>query len=119
MHPRTLILGKFVAGLLLSCLPLAHAQQPMSLASATGGAQGTLTVTASVVGSVGLVIGRGGEQRIVIANAADTADNVSRLQFVSLQRVSLQPVSMARPAPSARAHAKNQPAEIRKETVHR
>jgi hypothetical protein len=91
----------------------------MSLASATGGAHGTLTVTASVVGSVGLVIGRDGEQRIVIANAADTADNVSRLQFASLQRVSLQPVSMATPALSARAPAKNQPATIRKKTDHR
>jgi hypothetical protein len=119
MHPRRLTLGKFVAGLLLSCLPLAHAQQPMSLASATGGAHGTLTVTASVVGSVGLVIGRDGEQRIVIANAADTADNVSRLQFVSLQRVSLQPESMAMPAPSTGAHAKNQPATTRKKTDHR
>jgi hypothetical protein len=119
MHPGTLTLGKFVAGFLLSYLPLAYAQQSMPLASAVGGAHGTLTVTASVVGSVGLVTGRDGEQRIVIANAADAADNVSRLQPVSLQRVSLQPESMAKRAPSTRAHAKNQPATIRKKTDHR
>lgn len=39
-------------------------------------------VTTTVVSSVGLVTGPNGEQRVVIANAADPKDNVSRLQLV-------------------------------------
>lgn len=45
-------------------------------------AQGELTVTATVVSSVGLMIGEDGEERITLANAADAKDNVSRLQPV-------------------------------------
>jgi hypothetical protein len=47
-----------------------------------GSAQGNLTVTATVVASVGVVIGPDGEQRLIFANAADPSDNVSRLQAV-------------------------------------
>lgn len=54
-------------------------------------AQGSLTVTATVVSSVGLVIGPDGEQRLIVANAADPADNVSFLQRT--QAVSLTPRS--------------------------
>jgi hypothetical protein len=46
------------------------------------GAQGNLTVTVTVVASVGVVIGPDGEQRLIVANAADPSDNVSRLQPV-------------------------------------
>ena len=52
-----------------------------------GGAQGTLAGTATVVTSVGLVIGPDGEKRMIIANAADPADNVSSLQMVKLTPV--------------------------------
>jgi hypothetical protein len=55
------------------------------------GTQGTLTVTATIAASVGLLIGPDGEQRLFIANAADRADNVSRLQ----------PVAMVKPKPTA------------------
>ena len=46
-------------------------------------AQGELTVTATVVSSVGVEIGPDGEQRIVVANAVDPRDNVSRLRTVN------------------------------------
>src|SRR5689334_15886 len=41
--------------------------------------EGNLTVSATVVTSVSLVIDADGPQKIVIANAADAADNVSTL----------------------------------------
>jgi hypothetical protein len=52
------------------------------VATSAGSASGTLTVTATVVTSVGVIIDQDGQQRIVIANAPDSADNVS--QFVML-----------------------------------
>jgi len=42
---------------------------------------GNLTVTATVLTSVSLVIAPDGTQRVVIANASDPADNISRLLF--------------------------------------
>ena len=59
----------------------AFAQQPV-FSSAKNGAEGRLTVTATVVSSVGLVVGPDGEQKVVLVNAADPKDNVSRLQSV-------------------------------------
>ncbi|MGC2697912.1 MAG: hypothetical protein WA738_19165 [Candidatus Angelobacter sp.] len=41
--------------------------------------RGDLSVTATVVASVGLEIGPDGKQRLVVANASDPRDNVSRL----------------------------------------
>jgi hypothetical protein len=52
------------------------------IASPGNSASGTLTVTCIVATSVGVVTGEDGQQRIVIANAPDPADNVS--QFVML-----------------------------------
>jgi hypothetical protein len=69
----------FAVGALL-CGVQSFPQQPML--SARGGAEGRLTVTATVVSSVGLVVGPGGEQQIIVANAVDPRDNVSRLQQV-------------------------------------
>jgi hypothetical protein len=66
------------AGMLL-ILP-ATAQQLTPTPVTKGSAEGTLTVTATVVSSVGLVVGPDGEQRMVVANAADPRDNVSTLQ---------------------------------------
>jgi hypothetical protein len=43
-------------------------------------AQGQLTVTVTIVASVGLVTGPDGVQRLVVANAPDAADNVSFLK---------------------------------------
>jgi len=60
-----------------------------------GGDEGRLTVTATVVSSVGLVVGPDGEQRLVVANAVDPRDNVSRLQPVVM--VKLTPVADAAP----------------------
>jgi hypothetical protein len=77
------------AGIALCCLP-AFAQQPI-ISAAANGAEGHLTVTATVVSSVGLVLSPEGEQQIVIANAADVRDNVSRLQPVVA--VKLMPVA--------------------------
>ena len=48
-------------------------------------------MTATVVTSVGLVIGPDGEPRMVVANAADPADNVSTLQAVTVQAPAAKP----------------------------
>jgi hypothetical protein len=85
----------FAVGVLLGGAQ-SFAQQPML--SAKGGAEGRLTVTATVVSSVGLVVGPGGEQQIIVANAIDPRDNVSRLQQVAT-------VQMA-PAVGSSAHQK-------------
>ena len=50
-------------------------------------AQGTLTVTLNVASSVGLVTGPDGQQKVVVANAAATSDNVSSLRYVRLTDV--------------------------------
>jgi hypothetical protein len=76
--------------LLLACSSSAFGQRknaPLaSMAPASGGsASGTLTVTATVVTSVGVIIDQDGQQRIVIANAPDSADNVSRFVMLTDQ----------------------------------
>jgi hypothetical protein len=63
---------------------LAHGQSTNVIALQTnmhagGSASGTLTVTAIVVTSVGLIIGPDGEPKLVVANAVDAGDNFSRL----------------------------------------
>ena len=70
---------------LLLCTSSGIAQQGFSLPPSmvhSSSAQGSLTVTATVVASVGVEIGPDGAQRLVFANAADPSDNVSRLQSV-------------------------------------
>jgi hypothetical protein len=77
-------------GMALFCLS-AFAQTPLSSSRVSGSAEGQLTVTLTVVSSTGIVIGPDGEQHVFIANAADPADNVSRLE--SVRMVTLTPVS--------------------------
>ncbi len=64
---------------------LALAQSTSPVAGMHGGtsASGTLSVTATVVTSVGVIIGPDGEPRLVVANATDAADNFSQLRPVS------------------------------------
>ena len=88
MHPRRFTLAPVFTAFLLLCIPRCSAQQGFSQqadvghAGTSGSAQGNLAVTATVVASVGIVIGPDGEQRLIVANAADPSDNVSRLQAV-------------------------------------
>jgi hypothetical protein len=56
-------------------------------------ANGTLAVTASVQTSVALVTEPDGSQRIVIANATDPRDNVSRVEPAKQYPVNGQPKS--------------------------
>jgi|SRR6478672_12505300 hypothetical protein len=77
----------------LACSLAAFAQQPASPkagGSAGGSAEGQLSVTLTVVSSVGFVMGPDGEQRMIVTNAADPKDNVSRLKPVIA--VALRPV---------------------------
>ena len=92
---RKLILVVVLTWLLAgSCPVAAQAALPASRAASLGfalspsSAQGTLTVTAVVMSSVGLVVGADGQQRLVIANAPDPADNVSSLRMVPLKPIS-------------------------------
>jgi hypothetical protein len=98
MRGGKLISRALYAGVLLCCVRVA-AQQPILPPRAHGGAEGRLTVTATVVSSVGLVVGPDGEQRMIVANAADQKDNVSRLQPVVA--VKLAPVADAKSSPKS------------------
>lgn len=67
-------------------LALAQSTSPVAgKAGMRGGtsASGTLSVTAIVVTSVGVIIGPDGEPKLVVANATDAADNFSQLRPVS------------------------------------
>ena len=70
----------FLAAVLLSCLSVSAQQAHSTIAGR--GAEGTLMVTATIVPSVGLMVGPDGEQRLVYANSVDPRDNVSHLQPV-------------------------------------
>jgi hypothetical protein len=96
MHWGRFTLATVFSAWLLLCTGNGFSQQPgMLRVGPSSAAQGTLTVTATIVSSVGLVIGPDGEQRLMIANATDPSDNVSRLQ----------PVQILAPAPSASSPA--------------
>jgi hypothetical protein len=75
--------GALLAGILLSS---AWAQQP-GVPRTPGSAQGTLSVTCTVATSVGLVIGPDGAPRMIVANAADPRDNVSKLEPVVMVKL--------------------------------
>jgi hypothetical protein len=96
MHRGRLTLATVLAALLLLCASNGFAQQPGTAhAGAPGSAQGNLTVTATVVASVGVAIGADGEQRLIFANAADPSDNVSHLQPVRTVALTSNPGSPA------------------------
>jgi hypothetical protein len=103
MHRGKLISRVLFASIVLCCIR-AVAQQPVSSAGARGGGEGRLTVTATVVSSVGLVVGPDGEQHMIVANAADPRDNVSRLQPVVT--VKLTPVADAGENPKPKTKRK-------------
>ena len=76
---RGKILFRMVSAGIGLCCVQAFAQQP-GIRPTGNGAEGHLTVMVTVVSSVGLVMSPEGEQQIIIANAADPKDNVSRFQ---------------------------------------
>jgi hypothetical protein len=97
MRHGRLLFRMAAAGIALCCLS-AFAQQP-SVHSTGRGTEGRLMVTAVVVSSVGLVVSPDGEQQIVIANAPDARDNVSRLQpVVAVQLTPVADVDKRKPA---------------------
>jgi hypothetical protein len=99
MSRTNLIIRAWTAALLLAGAS-AYGQQPTLARAAGGTGEGRLTVTLTVVSSVGLVTGPDGEQRMIVANAADARDNVSRLQPVVA--VALTPVVQSKPAKAKR-----------------
>ncbi len=68
-HRRLLKIAGIVASALLLNAGAAHAQS----------GRGELTVTAIVVASVGVEIGHDGTPRVIVANAPDPRDNLSKL----------------------------------------
>jgi hypothetical protein len=101
--------GRFLFRVLAAAVLLCGGQtfaQQMNFSSARGGAEGRLTVTATVISSVGLVVGPDGEQRMIISNAYDPKDNVSRLQPVVT--VKLMPVEDRERAKPAKKKHSNQ-----------
>ena len=54
--------------------------------------RGELTVTLTVVSSVGLVTGPDGVRRLVLANAPDPADNVSRIMVIPSNNPAAAPI---------------------------
>ncbi len=83
MRRYKLKLAIILAGfLLLSCFNIAAQQASPAHTLISGAAQGNLTVMATVVSSVGLVIGPDGQQKLVVANA-DPADSAASLSSLS------------------------------------
>src|ERR1700694_2259981 len=68
--------GAFASGQAKSAAPT-----PID-AARSGQAAGALAVTATVITSVVVILGSDGQQKIVVANGSDSADNISR--FVML-----------------------------------
>ena len=75
--------NRLALGFLLVSCAAAAAQNPGPHLSG----HGELSVTATVVSSVGVEMGRDGQPRIVVANALDPKDNVSSLQVVREVRI--------------------------------
>lgn len=69
-------------GILLCGMPSSSQQVRSGPAK---GAEGTLTVTATVVASVGLTTGPDGEPKLIYANSADPRDNVSHLDAIAVK----------------------------------
>lgn len=80
----------------LACSSLAHAQGRGVTSYEGRSAQGTLTVTVTIVTSVGVITGPDGQQKVVIANAADPADNVSWLQTAASTKPSSEHTQMTK-----------------------
>jgi hypothetical protein len=78
-----------ILGIVLLGSNLSFGQHANAGASVPGAAsaQGNLTVTLTVMSSVGVVTDADGRQRVVVANAAAPTDNVSSLQYVRLTDV--------------------------------
>jgi len=80
------------------CCALAAAQRsgpPSTLPTRPGSAEGRLTVTLTVVTSVGVVMDSDGQPRLMVANSPDPQDNVSSLKVVQLTD---NPRSIQKPA---------------------
>jgi len=80
----------------LVCNSMAHAQVRSGTSYGGTPAQGTMTVTATVVTSVGVITDSNGEQKVVIANASDPADNVSWLQAIPANAPTAKPAQRTR-----------------------
>ena len=76
MQKGTVKSAAFLAGVLFFATANASAQQlePRSPKPA-GSAEGTLTVTATIVSSTGVVVGPDGQQHIILANGPDPKDS--------------------------------------------
>ena len=76
----------------------AHAQSAGTLQgpAQAGSARGELTITLTVVSSVGLVTGPDGVQRLVLANAPE-ADNVSAMKVLPSASPVAAPMLLALP----------------------
>ena len=78
--------GRYIKIILLVALAYCStaAAQQRTLPPRPGTAQGELTVTLTIVSSVGVVMDAYGQPRVIVANAVDPADNVSSLRAVPL-----------------------------------
>jgi hypothetical protein len=102
MHHGKFKLGVVLAGIAFFALLNASAQQIQPHSQRTGAAgavaDGTMTVTATVVSSVGVVIGPDGQQHVIVANAEDPRGSTSPLPGGQMVRVvTLSPVTEPKP----------------------
>ena len=79
----------------------------MQLACAVARAQdhGTLTVTATVVTSVAVVVDHNGNPKVVVANPVDPRDNVSYISFAPKGTENRQNSGAAKVQPTAKRKA--------------
>lgn len=82
MHLSTYTTQLAFLGVLAYCSSVAAQQHNVAPIPGATSAQGQLTVTLTVVASVGVVLDGSGNPQLMVANAATSGDNVSRLQPV-------------------------------------
>jgi hypothetical protein len=74
---------KFAAAFSMIVLSVCASAQKAPSFVHSGPAQGELTVTITVVASVGIIMDEQGQPKVIVANAADRRDNVSFLEAES------------------------------------
>ena len=84
-QPR--VLAAAIVLLLLTGMAAAQRRPEPAAPSSQPNVQGSLTVTFTIASSVGVVVGRDGQQHLAAANTVDPADNVSQIRYVQLTPV--------------------------------
>lgn len=102
MQPDRFKTAIILAATAFAVCGVAWAQQVQPQPQRTArGAEGTITITATVVSSVGVVIGADGQQQIIVANGADAKDSAPNLAPVKVVTMTPVPKQQADAKPAS------------------